>query len=376
MPTARLRIAILTRNFARTAGGAESYSISIAQELAERHEVHVYCQETDRPIPLASYHLIFRPCRRPRWINQLWYALATWWLTRRGWDAVISHEHVFHGNVQVLHVQSVAQGTWGGLQGWRKARRWLGVFTSLRRMTYLALESARMKTIPGRRLVFASASLLEGFKQTYAGIEAISCIIEPGVYIPLAPLARHACRQQLGWSNEPGWVLFVANDYRRKGLDALLLALTRLPQSVRLAVVGQARQQPVYEALARDLGLTDRVQFMGPREDIDVCMSAADVLVHPTREDSFGMVVLEAMACGLPVIVSRAPYCGFAAELQHQQDAMILDDPGDAQHLAATIQTVLDDSELRLRLRTGGEQQARRRTWSTAALKYEKIIEP
>ncbi len=375
MPTPRLRIAILTRNFARTAGGAESYSIAIAQELAVRHEVHVCCQETDRPIAQASYHLIFRPFRRIRWINQLWYALATWWLTRRGFDVVISHEHVFHGNVQVLHVQSVAQGTWGGLQGWRKARRCLGVFTSLRRMTYLALEAARMKPIPGRRLVFASAPLLERFKLSYPGIEAISCVTEPGVHIPPLPLDRNMCRQQLGWSIEAAWVLFVANDYQRKGLDALLQALARLPQSVRLAVVGQARQQPVYEARARALGLTDRVLFMGPQEDIDVCMSAADVLVHPTWEDSFGMVVLEAMACGLPVIVSRAPYCGFSAELQHQQDAMMLDDPGDAQHLAATIRMVLDDPALRLRLRAGGEQQARRRTWSMAALKYEKIIE-
>lgn len=375
MPTPRLRIAILTRNFARTAGGAESYAISIAQEMAARHEVHVFCQQTDRPILAAHYHLVSRPCRRPRWINQLWYALATWLQTRQGFDAVISHEHVFHGNVQVLHVQSVAQGTWGGLHGWRKVRRWLGVFTSLRRMTYLALEAVRMKPIPGRRLVFASAPLLAHFQLSYRDIEAISHIIEPGVHMPSESLDQNLCRTQLGWATDANWLLFVANDYQRKGLDALLSALARLPQSIRLAVVGQARQQAEYEAQARALGVVDRVVFMGPRQDIGVCMSAADLLVHPTREDSFGMVVLEAMACGLPVIVSCAPYCGFAAELQDQQDAWLLSAPGDDSGIATAVQTLLADASLRLRLREGGKQQARCRTWAMAALKYEKIIQ-
>lgn len=370
-----MRIAILTRNFARTAGGAESYAISIAQELSQRHEVHVFCQETDRPIQAANYRLISRPCRRPRWINQLWYAVATWWHTRHGFDVVHSHEHVFHGGIQTLHVLSVAVVTWHDLHGWRKAMRWLSVLTSLRRMTYLLLETARMKPIAGRQLVFASAPLLAHFKLGYPDIDAIAHVVEPGVRMLSAPLDQHGCRQQLGWTSDASWLLFVANDYQRKGLDALLRALAQLPHSVRLVVVGQARQQSVYQEQARALGVADRVVFMGPRQDIEVCMGAADVLVHPTWEDSFGMVVLEAMACELPVIVSKPPYCGLSADLTHLQDAWILNDPGDAQHIATAIQTLLQDESLRQRLTAGGIQHARRRTWSLAALKYEKIMQ-
>lgn len=376
MPPKRLRIAVLTRNFSRTAGGAESYAISIAQELSLRHHVHVFCQETDRPVHAAAYHLIARPCRRPRWINQIFYAVATWWQTRHGFDVVHSHEHVFHGQIQTLHVQPVAHGVWGERQGWRKALRWLSVLTSPRRLTYLALEAARTKPIAGRQLVFASAPLLDRFKLSYPGIQAISHIIEPGVALPDSPADRQACRQQLGWAAQAHWLLFVANDYQRKGLDAVLQALSQLPDAVQLAVVGQARQQPLYASKARAWGVADRVTFFGPRQDIEVFMTAADVLVHPTWEDSFGMVVLEAMAAGLPVIVSCAPYCGLSADLRHLQEAWLLDDPGDSSQLATALQTLLKDAALRQHLGASSLGQARSRTWSSAALKYEKIMQP
>ena len=116
-----MRIALLTRNFSRTAGGAESYAIAVAQEMSVRHEVHVFYQESDQPVVGVTYHLVWRPFKRPRWLNQIAYALITWWLTRKGFDVVHSHEHVIHGNVQTLHVQPVSKGIWGDRKGWRKA---------------------------------------------------------------------------------------------------------------------------------------------------------------------------------------------------------------------------------------------------------------
>ena len=166
----------------------------------------------------------------------------------------------------------------------------------------------------------------------------------------------------------------MANDYARKGLDALLGALALWPHSVVLTVVGQTRQLAHYQAQAQRLGLTGRVQFLGPRDDVNRLMAASDVLVHPTLEDSFGMVVLEAMAHGLPVVVSAAPYCGLSAELLHGRDALMLSDPKDAPTMARLVQDVLDQAGLRARLVEGGFEQARRRSWADAALKYEKIF--
>jgi UDP-glucose:(heptosyl)LPS alpha-1,3-glucosyltransferase len=369
-----MRIALLTRHFSRTAGGAESYAIAVAQELCARHEVHVFCQETDRPVSAAVYHQVWRPFRRPRWLNQIYYALATWWLTRRGYDVVHSHEHVFHGDVQTLHVQPVSQGIWGKRQGWRRAWRTCAVLTSPRRMTYLWLEWARMRPLPGRTLVFASAPLLNQFETYYPHIRRIAQVIPPGVHIPVSVPDRQASRRSVGWSLDSPWLLFVANDYQRKGLMTLLQALQNLPNEVQLAVVGQNRQQARFEALAINLGVASRVHFLGPRQDVEVLMSAADVLVHPTTEDSFGMVVLEAMAQGLPVVVSAAPHCGLSAELTHLQDAWLLSDPKDNEGLAQAMQAILTQTELRSHLTQGGRAQALGRTWAQAALKYETIM--
>jgi UDP-glucose:(heptosyl)LPS alpha-1,3-glucosyltransferase len=169
-------------------------------------------------------------------------------------------------------------------------------------------------------------------------------------------------------------LLFVANDYQRKGLTTVLQALQSLPHEVQLAVVGQNRQQARFEALAINLGVASRVHFLGPRQDVELLMSAADVLVHPTTEDSFGMVVLEAMAQGLPVVVSAAPHCGLSAELSHLHDAWMLSDPQENEGLAQAVQAILTQSDLRSHLIQGGRAQAQGRTWVQAALKYETIM--
>ena len=103
----KLRIAVLNRNFSPTGGGAERYSIALVEQLAARHEIHVFSQQFDHHWPGVTYHRISTPFKRPRWVNQLWYATATWWATRLGFDLVHSHENTWHGQVQTVHVLPV-----------------------------------------------------------------------------------------------------------------------------------------------------------------------------------------------------------------------------------------------------------------------------
>ena len=70
----RLRIAVLNRVFSPTGGGAERYSIALVEQLAQRHEIHVFAQQIDHHWPGVSYHTVSSPLTRPRWINLLWYA--------------------------------------------------------------------------------------------------------------------------------------------------------------------------------------------------------------------------------------------------------------------------------------------------------------
>src|SRR5690606_2295855 len=120
-------------------------------------------------------------------------------------------------------------------------------------------------------------------------------------------------------------------------LRTLLAALATLPAHYRLAVVGGrnvATQVDLTEAGIADAG---RVYFTDTTPDVGDWYAAADLYVHPTLADSFGMAPLEAMAHRVPVVISPPPWCGFAAELTHGHDAWILPHPEDAGALAQAL---------------------------------------
>jgi UDP-glucose:(heptosyl)LPS alpha-1,3-glucosyltransferase len=81
----------LHRTFRTDAGGAEAYAVAIALELAKRHDVHVFAQNIDTSLQGVTFHPIALYFTKPRWLNQVWYALASWWKTREGFDIVHSH---------------------------------------------------------------------------------------------------------------------------------------------------------------------------------------------------------------------------------------------------------------------------------------------
>lgn len=366
-----MRIAVISRTFARTGGGAESYSVALVQQLAARHEIHVFAQASDEPVPGVHYHRVFRLREKPRWLNQLLFAIASWWQTRRGFDVVHSHENTWHGQVQTIHVRPTRYNLFHGRQGLRLALRWLKVLLSPRLLTYVWLEGARFKPQPGRAVVATSDTLRAECEAAYPASAACLSVVTPGVQLPPQAMSQTEARQQLGLPVEGRWVLFVANDYARKGLDALLQALTQLPADVRLAVVGSRNPLPQYRERAARLGLAGRVHFLGPLADVAPAYQAADVLAHPTLEDTYAMVVLEAMAHGLPVVVSGPAHCGISRELRDGAEALLLQDPRDTATLVALLRQVLAQPGTAQRLAGEARAFARQHTWEQAARQYE-----
>nr|WP_295768107.1 glycosyltransferase family 4 protein [Rhodoferax sp.] len=372
----RLRIAVLNRIFRPTGGGAERYSIALVEQLAARHDIHVFAQQIDHQWPGVTYHRIPWPFDKPRWINQLWFALATWWQTRRGFDVVHSHENTWHGQVQTVHVVPVRYSLLHGRHGWRRALRWLKIATSPRLLAYLALERGRYRVADGRCITLVSRSQLPVMAESFPDALAACQVVSPGVATvpgPADAVQRQAARVQLGLPAQGRCILLVGNDFRKKGVPALLQALPQMSADVYVAVVGNAAQQSLVQAELQASDQTHRVFFLGALTAVDLAYQAADCLAHPTLEDSFAMVVLEAMSHGLPVVVSSAAYCGIAAQLQHGQEALLLPDPRDASALAQALRRVLDDAALAAHLREEGMAFARRHQWSAIALQQEAL---
>lgn len=154
----------------------------------------------------------------------------------------------------------------------------------------------------------------------------------------------------------------------------MLLALAQLPTDVQLAVAGNPAHIPRYRQKVQDLGLQGRVHFLGSLHDLSPAYQAADCLVHPTLGDSFAMVVLEAMAHGLPVVVSGPSHCGISGQLQDQEQALLLQDPRDADQLARLVARILHDAGLADRLRRQAMRFAQQHSWEAAALQYETLF--
>ena len=370
-----MRIAIINRIFSRTAGGAESYSVSIAEELAGRHELHVFAQESNEPVPGVTYHRVFCLGQKPRWLNQLLFALSSWWLTRKGFDVVHSHENTWHGQVQTIHVRPLRYNLLQGKRGWQRAWAWLKVWTSPRLATYVWLEGARFRRAHEKRIVATSTLLRQECELAYPSCRKHLSVITPGTQLQQDTMTRTVARRKLDLPFDVPLLLFVANDYKRKGLDALLKALALLPAEVQLAVAGKPASIPRYEQQAQELGLASRVHFLGSLDDLVPAYRAADCLVHPTLEDSFAMVVLEAMSHGLPVVVSGPVHCGISRELQDGREALLLHDPRNSADLARLLRSVLDTSELADHLRQHGLAFAQAHTWERAAIEYEALYQ-
>ena len=369
----RMKIAVFNRIFSKKAGGAERYSVALVEELAAKHEIHVFAQDISHAWPGVTYHRVSAPFRRSRWLNQLWYATATWWQTRNGFDIVHSHENTWHGNVQTVHVLPIKHNLFNGKTGFNKAKAWLKVITSLRLLAYLALEKGRFSTQPGRHIIVTSPSLQGIFQTAYPQCQNALSIITPGVAKAIQTVDKAVVKQTFGLSEDAFVIAFVGNRYDIKGLPTLLAAMKALPEHVKLLVVGNADEVDFYEKQAEKLGISQRVKFLGAVNGVEQVYQAADCLAHPTLEDTFAMVVLEAMSYGLPVVVSREKFCGIAGLLTDGLNAVILDEPTNKIALSQSLQSIVDSAELRGKLSVESLKFAGDFAWTQIAHKQEQI---
>lgn len=155
----------------------------------------------------------------------------------------------------------------------------------------------------------------------------------------------------------------------RKNLDTVLRALHHTP-NIFLAVAGSVKGSP-YPALARDLGVRERVIFLDKISRISSLMRSVDLFVFPSRYEAHPLVVLEAMASGLPAIVSG----NFGAESFLGEGGHILKDPNDVDALAAHMNELMQAPEKRRAMALAARERALKMQWSTMAKAYLDVYE-
>jgi glycosyltransferase involved in cell wall biosynthesis len=372
-----LTVAVLMRNFSRTAGGAESYAVQLTEQLRGQCRISVFSQTFGPAIDGVRYVQVPYLKVLPRWINQAWYALMTWWLTRNQFDVIHSHENVWHGSVHTIHVKTVHSSVLERRINKGLTSTWLKSYTSPRMLTYLSMERSRLK--PSRYVIFASDGLKVETDKIFCRKNK-TFVLEPGVTIPDYPMSdnkKRQVRESMGLPPSCQVVLFVANDFKKKGLDTLLLAIEHVHRQgnrlLRLLVVGNGIQTAHYKQLIDQLNLREVVRFLGTISDMKPLYEIATCLAHPTTQDVFPMVVLEAMAHQLPVITTAAPWNSMANLLHSGKDALLIPDPFDAEAVGVAIVACLEQNDLSLCLRANGLIFAQRHQWRNITAMQEKI---
>ena len=371
----RLKIAVLHRNFDPTAGGAEHYAVALVQELAHLHEFHVFAQRAVPSCPGVTYHHVPHLFVRPRWLNQLLYASYCAWATRKvkAFDIVHSHENTWSGNVQTVHVMPLTHNLFAGKSLAQKMIQWVKVCLSPRLLSYVFLEKRRLSNKPGRWFIAVSGQLNKLLEYSMGCNPQALMTIPPGVHVKavLSPgaraLRRIQARERLGLPEHARCLLWVGHDAQKKGLDTALNALALLPSDYVLIIAGAAKPREFWEPLVRNK-MSERILEKGVvnAQTLNALYEACDLLIHPTKEDTFGMVVLEAMALGLPVIVSGPQYCGISAELKDHETALILASPEDPVELAGKIVLALQGL-MTDQLSTKAQEWAKTQDWSRMA---------
>jgi glycosyltransferase involved in cell wall biosynthesis len=194
-----------------------------------------------------------------------------------------------------------------------------------------------------------------------------------------SPQDRWTARKTLGWPSDAPIALFVgALDQAHwfKGLGGLLRAWRHVSTDALLWVVGDGSMRRVYEDMAERQGIANRVHFAGAQsqQDLPRYYRAADITVLPSvSTESFGMVLIESMACGTPVVASSLP--GVRSVVANGVDGLLVPS-GDWAELAKAVTTLLDNRDLRVRMGQAGRRKVERRySWDRVGVRLEEVLQ-
>lgn len=379
-----MRIALNIEKVGARRGGAEKYAGSLARALAAAgHEVHVVAREAE-PGSLAP-QIRFHPVHLRRlpglkWLRAYRFAAASQCILEGlELDLILGFSKVWHQHAY-LSVGGPHQAT---LDYSRERFRTTAVRTlwtiskllSLRQWVFRLIEHKQFHRARQPHVIAPSRMSAEHFRR-YHGIpaERISVVYNglDGLDSPASmPEVRRRFRQQYGLAESHVAVLFVARNYALKGLESLLEAFapvaSRYPQA-RLIVCG-SRRDDRYRRQASRLGIEDHVQFLGFLEDVRPCFVGCDLFAFPSYYDPCSLVVLEAMAAGLPVITTKQ---NGACELMTDGiDGLVIDSPWVVAEWTRQLQRLVGNDELRRRM---GQEAAKSAQAFTLDVRLPELV--
>lgn len=368
----RPRVAVVVPKYGLI-GGGERFAAELTERLARngKYEFHVFANRWVSGCGEIFFHKM-PAVRFPRFLRPLAFAwLAGRMVSGGRFDIVHSHERILRADVFSLH--SVPHAGW--IRDVRGKRP--GLFD----LATVAVEK-RMMESPAGFFLPVSTLALEAFAREYRIDRSRFRVAHPGVDVerfssPDRASCRSDIRRRFGIGPSDTVVLFVGMNFEVKGLDVIMASVARARErlaggSLRLLVAGKGDIRK-YGEMARGLGIGNSVTFAGPQADgIERFYLASDVFMMLSKFDTFGMAALEAMAAGLPVVISAG--VGAKDLVVDGKNGFVVEDPGDAVSAAEKLGLLLDEG-----IRAGMGREALRtaagHTWDRLAEDTERIYD-
>ena len=252
-----------------------------------------------------------------------------------------------------------------------------GLRTLHRSLYYHLLKELENRVYRKKNLRLAAVSKHTAHQLSqYFGRQDVAIVpngVDVAHFSPSARIQRRAqARQMLACPEGVPLLLLVGNDLRNKGLPTLLQALANCRELPwHLCVVGSDRLAD-YSAEIEQPQLRGRITFAGETTDILAYYAAADIYVAPSLEDSFNLPALEAMACGMPIILSSS--AGMSEYVKDGVDGLVLRNPQDAGELAAALQRLLANPSLCATIGANASQTAKLFSWDRHAEEIHRLL--
>ncbi len=338
----RLRIGLVIERFDPQRGGVEQWTWQFAKwMLAAGHEPHVFARSfAPEAIGVGIVPHLVPPCR-----SRVAYAAAVEQEIRRhdldvvhdngyGWSCDVFQPH--GGSRRASFEQNLLLSPLLIRAVKRQAARWLTRHDEFRQLVDRQYRDRDRIYMPISRMVADHMLRYHGvpasqMRLVYNGVDLERFSPEHrDVY-------RRPIRQQLGIREQQVMLLIVAHNFRLKGVRTLMRAAAQLSaagKDLHVVVVG-GKHLDFWRRRARWLGLADKITFLGRIDDPVPYYAAADAYVQPTFYDPCSLVVLEALASGLPVVTSQ--FNGVSELLTQGREGYVILDPADHRELAEAL---------------------------------------
>lgn len=320
-----IRLAIVRQKY-RPDGGAERFISRALEALDDQNiELNIITRQWEgKPNPKWKIHLC-NPAKQGRVSREKGFAVAAQkcWQAAQ-FDIVQSHERI--PGCDIFRAGDGAHRVWLEQRARviSPAQRFLTRLSPYHRYV-LRAEEEMFHSAQLKKIICNSEMVKRDIMRCYgvdaSRFEVIYNAIDAEKFTPATQEQRRTARAEMSIPEQAVTLIYVGSGFERKGLKPAIQAIASSDRY--LIVVGQDKSQKKYETLARQLGCFDRIRFMGVQNNVLPYYHVADGMILPTLYDPFPNVILEAMACGLPVITSQT--CGGAEFITEGHEGYVCD---------------------------------------------------